>query len=97
MGWEQRLREMVLAGGTLATAGCSSSSAGSAFGAAQHEPGDATTDTASEAPTGGNFCCNVNPDPVLRVSRLRRSAHPRVHPGNGLPGRGRHLESLVHP
>jgi hypothetical protein len=65
MSWELRLREMVLAGGALAAAGCSSSSgAGAAFDASTTEAGDATSgDDASDAPVGPDFCCNANPDP----------------------------------
>ena len=63
MSWEKRLKEMLLAGGALATAGCSSSAASSSRDAAAAEPSDATADTAVEAPTGVGFCCNADPDP----------------------------------
>jgi hypothetical protein len=51
LSWEQRVREMLLAGGTLALAACSSSSAGGAF--------DAGGDTQAES----GMCCNANGDP----------------------------------
>lgn len=64
MSWEQRLREMVLAGGALAAVACGDS-AGTA-GSTANEGGE-------DAPYGittlddVNFCCNVNPDPCCPV------------------------------
>jgi hypothetical protein len=50
MSWRLHLRDLVLAGGTIATAACSSGSSGSA---------------GSSGAGGVNnfFCCNANPDP----------------------------------
>jgi hypothetical protein len=69
MTWEQRLREMILAGGALAMAACSSSSSGGAQppkdGGGE---GDATHDAnvgpdGNDLPDGAPGCCNANPDP----------------------------------
>ncbi len=55
MSWQRRLREMLLAGGSLAVAACSKVQSQS----------DASTDAANVIPTGE--CCNVNPDPCCEV------------------------------
>jgi hypothetical protein len=57
MSWEQRLRDMVLAGGAgaLAAIGCSGSSG------AGIDSGGAGVDSGSI-----NFCCNANSDPCCR-------------------------------
>ena len=49
--WERRLRDMLIAGGALAIAGCPGSTDDSAF-----DSTDASVD-------GPNFCCNANGDP----------------------------------
>jgi hypothetical protein len=51
MSWEQRLREMVLAGGALAAAGCSDNS------------GSVSDASVSDAGNPSIFCCNASPDP----------------------------------
>lgn len=70
MSWEQRLREMLLAGGALAATACSSSqSSGSSLDAGGH---DATSDAAHDtgldtgndtSAVGSSGCCNANDDP----------------------------------
>lgn len=62
MTWEQRLRELVLAGGTLAAVACSDNNRFSSFGPAD---GGSPRDASSTPPTydAPNECCNVNPDP----------------------------------
>jgi hypothetical protein len=63
MTWQQRLREMVLAGGALTAAACSTSSSGSTFDSgvvdARSGPGNDAADDVAMI----NFCCNANPDP----------------------------------
>jgi hypothetical protein len=69
MSWEQRLREMILAGGALAATACSGSAA---------SPSDAGPDATSDVGPGagdedanndanlvvlGSGCCNANSDP----------------------------------
>lgn len=58
MTWEQRLREMVLAGGALALGACSSGSSG---GAATPDAG--SVQDSGEADQQVGECCNANPDP----------------------------------
>ena len=79
MNWEQRLRDMVLAGAALTATACSDSvqstvdAAGSASGSASGSIG-ASSGSASGAgsgnasgsngvSTGSSFCCNANQDP----------------------------------
>jgi hypothetical protein len=63
MGWEQRLREMVLAGGALAATACGASTA---------TPTDAGSDATSSAGDDGSVvsfgCCNANSDPCCALS-----------------------------
>ncbi len=62
MGWEQRLREMVLAGGALATTACGASTATSSDAAADgmsNVGDDASDDTGNVS----SFCCNASSDP----------------------------------
>lgn len=54
MSWERRLRDMLLAGGALAIAGCPGTTDESGFDASA--PGDAGSDVS-------RFCCNANGDP----------------------------------
>jgi len=63
MTWEQRLREMVLAGGAVATAACGSASTNSSF--PRSDAGEATDATTGDAISDGFVvqCCNANPDP----------------------------------
>lgn len=64
MSWDRRLREMLLAGGAIASAACGGVH-GSDFDAAASD--DATTDSGQDAgdelPSTGNPCCNADPDP----------------------------------
>src|ERR1700733_5897730 len=57
MSWEQRLREMVLAGGALAAAACGPSTA-------------SPSDAGSDATSGDDFafCCNASSDPCCALS-----------------------------
>ncbi|HEY6462145.1 MAG TPA: hypothetical protein VIY73_18390 [Polyangiaceae bacterium] len=68
MGWEGRLREMLLAGGALAVGGCSSS-APSVFPDASADR-DATQGEqhASSDAEQVNFCCNASPDPCCQMN-----------------------------
>jgi hypothetical protein len=77
MSWEKRLRDMALAGGTLAAAACNGSTA-SPSGTSSPDDGsnvdlDGSTDAStSDAPpnfgpeSGG--CCNASPDPCCYLS-----------------------------
>ncbi len=56
--WEQRLRDMLLAGGVLAIAGCPGTTDETAFDASA--PSDAGSDPGSDV---SQFCCNANGDP----------------------------------
>jgi hypothetical protein len=56
MAWEQRLREMIVAGGALAATAC-----GGATGAQSGANPDATANQ-------GEFCCNANGDPCCPMS-----------------------------
>lgn len=59
MNWKQRLKEIVVAGGTLASAACSSASSSS--GTVDAGGSDSAADTAVMPDV--NMCCNANPDP----------------------------------
>jgi hypothetical protein len=71
MNWEQRLREMILAGGALAAAACGDSAATVSEAGTTGAEGGAGSDVgatpdASDRDTGvftGGFCCNANGDP----------------------------------
>lgn len=82
MAWEQRLKEMLLAGGALATAACSSASSGTgATGSDAGNPGsDASTDAGSSDVTVGGFdgsgCCNAAPDPCCEYLYCDASISP---------------------
>jgi hypothetical protein len=62
MNWQQRLGELVLAGGVLATAGCTDSNQQAS---SQDASPDATSDDAAETIDSDavNFCCNAVADP----------------------------------
>jgi hypothetical protein len=69
MNWEQRLREMILAGGALAVAACGDNAAsiseagtGSEAGAGS-DAGSGTDSSDGSAFVPGFFCCNANSDP----------------------------------
>jgi hypothetical protein len=82
MSWEQRLREMVLAGGALAVTACGGATAAQADAAAsnpsnrsddmsagQPTPVGTTPTTApSTSPIGPSGCCNANPDPCCPMA-----------------------------
>ena len=64
LSWEQRMREMLLAGGALAAGACSSQSAGSAFTAgAADATADAAGDASIDSAASGSGCCNASGDP----------------------------------
>ncbi len=74
MNWEERLREMILAGGALAAAGCGGPTAAQADASANTRPNERFTSgddgSSNDAPfTGGpnnnaaGGCCNGDPDP----------------------------------
>ncbi len=71
MSWEQRLREMVLAGGALAAVGCSSSlvSPSGTDGGPSQSPSDSSPSPSPpeagkpDATNPSTFCCNANADP----------------------------------
>jgi hypothetical protein len=63
MTWDRRLRELVLAGGALATAACGGSVAHSVFDDAGSIDGTTGQDASDELSSGGGACCNANPDP----------------------------------
>ncbi len=72
MSWEQRLREMVLAGGALATAACGGSTAAQAdlpSSATSNPGGDAAApgDGGSSDDVPVNCCMNAAPDPCSDV------------------------------
>ncbi len=54
MAWEDRLRDLAIAGGLMAAMGCSSTSNGTD-----------TVDGGDAAETGGIPCGNANPDPCI--------------------------------
>ena len=74
MGWEQHLREMVLAGGALAVTACSGSTsaqpdaASSAGTDATSSGGDDQSSDDAYSNTGPNLCCNANPDPCCPMA-----------------------------
>ena len=66
MSWEQRLREMVLAGGALAVTACGASTA-----ASSQTESDATSTVGDDADTSAPFetpCCNANSDPCCPMA-----------------------------
>jgi hypothetical protein len=72
MNWEKRLRDMVLAGGTLAAAACNGSAASPADASSSDAPSNVDLDgspDASPSDAPSNFgaesggCCNASPDP----------------------------------
>jgi hypothetical protein len=68
MGWEQRFREMLLAGGALAATACGASTATQADAASSETPDAASSggdgQSGDDAYTGTSFpCCNADPDP----------------------------------
>jgi hypothetical protein len=62
MGWEQRWREMILAGGALAAAACSGSTTSMADGDAAS---GSTMPSGSSSSSGGCVGCNSGPDPCV--------------------------------
>jgi hypothetical protein len=62
MGWDQRLREMVFAGGALAATACGPSTATSSDAASDGTSGDEAGDNVS------SFCCNASSDPCCYLS-----------------------------
>ncbi len=83
MGWERRLKEMLLAGGALAAAACSSSSSSAVTGGSDASmPGsDAGTDAEWSDVTGGGVddasgCCNAAPDPCCPYLYCEASITP---------------------
>jgi hypothetical protein len=66
MNWEQRFREMVLAGGALAAASCGSDGRGGHDGPRDTASGDASSEVGSGPDAeviDGSSCCNADPDP----------------------------------
>lgn len=83
MTWEQRLRDLVLAGGALTTTACGSSSSGSSFNRTDASvSADATADAAGDASdaidsAAFSQCCNANPDPCCSYDYCEASITPR--------------------
>jgi hypothetical protein len=79
VSWEQRLREMVLAGGALATVACGGATERSAFDAGSSQPTDATTDQVSndDVASSSNPCCNADPDPCCAYQYCEASLSPQ--------------------
>ena len=77
VSWDRRLREMLLAGGTIATAACGGAVHGSDFDASAS--GDATTgqDAGDELSNNGGFCCNADPDPCCEYELCDASLTPQ--------------------
>jgi hypothetical protein len=75
MSWEQRLKEMLLAGGALAAAACSSGSSGSSFTGGDAASTDATVGGFDAA--GGGGCCNAAPDPCCMYLYCEGGITPR--------------------
>ena len=77
MTWEQRLREMILAGGAVATTACG----GTTSNASTFDAGEATDATTGDAMSDGggtdtfvpNFCCNADPDPCCAYENCEAS------------------------
>lgn len=72
MSWEQRLRELVLAGGAVAATACTGNSGSTSDASPSQDtsPSDDASPSQDAAPLDAepdvvlnNFCCNVNPDP----------------------------------
>ena len=65
MSWEQRLRDMILAGGALAATGCDAPSVDAPSDASDAPSDAASVDASSDLqnPFGGFMCCNANYDP----------------------------------
>jgi hypothetical protein len=90
MSWEQRLREMILAGGALAITACGGSTAApgtsgsgdnSQFGG---DGGDATGGDPTAGSSSAGVCCNADPDPCCTCMGEITEADPESACGHEL-------------
>ena len=90
MSWEQRLREMILAGGALAATACGGSTAapGTAGSGDNSEfggvGGDATGGDATAGSSSAGVCCNADPDPCCTCTGEITEADPESACGHDL-------------
>jgi hypothetical protein len=77
MGWERRLREMVLAGGALSATACGGSTE-APVDAASHELSnrDAVASGDDATSSGLTLCCNADPDPCCTCAGEITDADP---------------------
>jgi hypothetical protein len=76
VSWEQRLREMLLAGGALAAVACGGKAAVPVDSGADDAAGEPDSPEHEDAPGGPSFCCNAAPDPCCDVAYCEDAGGP---------------------